>query len=78
MPDLSTDKSGRACLPLGRRVTAPAQSGAAGLQMSGLVARPLPCALRLWAIGPGECPLDIHLPDLWLYTAEEWLVGAAI
>ena len=28
-PDLSVDKSGRACLPPGRRVTAPAQADAA-------------------------------------------------
>ncbi len=51
MPDLSVDKSGRACLPLGRRVSASAQAGAARLPAA-VQAGPLsPCACA-----PGDGP----------------------
>jgi hypothetical protein len=48
LPDLTRVKSGRACLPRGRRVAAPAQAGAAGLPPSGLGRAPClrACALR--------------------------------
>ena len=47
--DLSVDKSGRACLPVGRRDRAPAQAGASRLPRVGL--RGAPLALRKFAPG---------------------------
>ena len=53
LPDLASDKSGRACLPLDRR----------GRIYRSLHQDPptLPCGLRLQATGPGERPLDLPL-----------------
>jgi hypothetical protein len=48
LTDLSRDKSARACLPLGRRETAPAQAGTGRLDRLGLLhATPCPTAFRL-------------------------------
>jgi hypothetical protein len=53
LADLARDKSARACLPFGRRVAAPAQSGAGRLEI--FVCCPTPFAQRplaLWATKP--------------------------
>jgi hypothetical protein len=61
LSDLTRVKSDRACLPFGRRDSAPAQAGAAGFPSR--IPGPTPLALRLAPSGngPGHAPLERDL-----------------
>ncbi len=62
LPDLTRVKSGRACLPLGRRVPRPPRQARPDFQAVSPAQPPLPCGLRLWALGRATLHWSVTLP----------------
>jgi len=68
LPDLTRVKSGRACLPLGRREERQPQAGAAGLPPSGLGHAPCLRGKALRQSDRENAPLERFQSVLWAHS----------